>query len=169
MDTQKKHNNRIFFSGFKQRGFTLIEILIAISVMTIGIVGIYTIVPNIIAVTGANTDKFIASQLAREGIELVRNIRDTNWLKGLSWDNGLTGCVEGCEIDYNDSSLSPFMDRNLKVDTDGFYNYQNGTDTKFKRKIIITPNGDVLNVKVQIVWSGKGSPYETLENLYNWR
>jgi prepilin-type N-terminal cleavage/methylation domain-containing protein len=152
-----------------KQSFTLIEIIVAISVMTIGILGVYALVPKVIGITSANTNIFIAYQLAREGIEIVRNIRDTNWLQGLAWNEGLTGCSGGCEIDYNDSSLVSYQDRYLKVDSNGFYNYETGKQTKFKRKIIITPDTDILNIKVQITWSGKGSPFEIEENLYNWR
>ena len=159
----------------KFKGFTLIEVLTAISVMIIGILGIYALVPRMIYVRAINTDRFIASQLAREGIEIVRNIRDSNWLHpGLNWDNGLRHCENGCEADYNDTVLTSFADRFLRIDTlTGFYNYdppsQTNLKTKFKRKIIITPGTDTLNVKVQITWGGKGSPFEVEENLYNWR
>jgi len=153
----------------KFKGFTLIEIMVAISVMIIGILGVYALVPHIISLSGANTDRFRAAQLAREGLELVRNIRDTNSLEGVAWDEGLTNCSGGCEIDYNDSAPVTYGDRYLKIDSDGFYNYENGQETKFKRKIIITPNSNVLDVKVQIIWPGKDSPFEVEESLYNWR
>jgi prepilin-type N-terminal cleavage/methylation domain-containing protein len=153
----------------KEKGFTLIEMLIAVSVMTIGIVGVYALVPQIISVTASNTDKLIASQLAREGMELVRNIRDTNWLKNANWDAGLTGCIGGCEMDYNDSALSFFAGRKLKIDANGFYNYESGNESKFVRKITITPSSDTLTVKVEISWEGKYSPYSVTEKLYNWR
>ena len=162
------------------KAFTLIEVIVAISVMAIGVLGIYALVPRIVSISGANLNKFIASQLAREGIEIVRNIRDTNWLEQVSdsanpWNEGLTDCSTGCEADYNtpateDPILTSYgQGRYLKVDADGFYNYENGTSTKFKRKITITPGADMLNIKVEIIWHGKGSPFQVEENLYDWR
>jgi len=160
-----------------QKGFTLLEILIAISVMIVGIVGIYALVPKIISVTSVNTDRFIASQLAREGMELVRNIRDTNWLEGESWDMGLTICQPAnnkfCEAEYDDHSLTsydagPDSGSFLQVDSNGFYNYGEGTQTKFKRKIKITPQGNVLKVEIELSWEGKGSPLVIKENLHKW-
>lgn len=145
------------------------EIMVAVSIMTIGIVGIYAIVPRVVSITAEQNNKFIASQLSREGIEIVRNIRDSNWLERVNWDNGLTDCSGGCEIDYDDLALVSFQGRYLKIDSNEFYNYQDGQDTKFKRKITITPDTDILNVKVEINWLGKGSPFEIEENLYNWR
>jgi len=153
---------------YRRDGFTLIEILIAISVLIVGIVGVYAIVPRIVGVTAENRDEFIASQLAQEGLEIVRNMRDSNWLRGVAWDSGLNNCSSGCEIDYNDASFSSYADRFLKIDNNGFYNYDSGEDTKFKRKITITPSSNVLDVKVEIFWSGKGSPFQIEEKLYRW-
>ena len=155
-----------------KKGFTLIEVTVAIFVITVGIVGIYTLVPKIISISSANIDTFIASQLAREGIEIVRNIRDTNWLEGNSWDDGLNNCAGGCEIDYNDPALVTFQNRYLKIDPNnpnkGFYNYENGKDTKFKRKIVISGT-DILNINVEIIWPGEDSPFLVKENLYDWK
>jgi prepilin-type N-terminal cleavage/methylation domain-containing protein len=155
------------FSFSKKSGFTLIEIIMAILVMTIGIVGIYAILPRIISVTATHIDRFIASQLAKEGIEIVRNIRDTNWLEGESFDNGLSD--GDWRVQYNKDYLLPFLDEPLRIDQ-GFYNYDQGELTKFKRKVTLShPQPDILNVKVQISWPGKGSPFEVEENLHDWR
>lgn len=150
-------------------GFSLVEIVIAISVMTIGIVGAYAVMPTMFRNQAINLDEFAASQLAHEGMELVRNLRDNNWLALQDWKTGLLGCSIGCEIDYNDAGLSSFQNRFLLVDTNGFYNYESGQPSKFKRKIIIQEQGNALNVKVQLLWAGKGSPFEVEENFYDWR
>ncbi|MBU2579067.1 prepilin-type N-terminal cleavage/methylation domain-containing protein [Patescibacteria group bacterium] len=153
----------------KGEGFTLIEIMIVISVLCIGIVAIYSLVSKSISVGSSNVNSFLASQLAKEGVEIVRNARDANWLKGVNWITGLTGCSNGCEGDYNDSTLSPWNNRFLKIDSNGFYNYETGTDTKFKRKIIITtPFATSTSVEVQVIWPGLGSPFIVKENLYDW-
>lgn len=143
--------------------------MIAIAVMTIGIVGIYAIVPRIISIISINSNRFIAAQLAREGIEIIRNIRDSNWLGELDWRQNLIGCAGGCEIDHNDDSPVFFQNRFLKTDSNGFYNYELGENTRFKRKITITENPDILDIEVEIIWSGKYSPLIVQEQLYNWR
>lgn len=152
------------------KGFTLIEIMIAILVLSVGIVGIYALLPKIVLTFSVNTNRFIATQLAREGLELIRNIRDSNWLAGAEWSQNLTICSSGCEIDYNDSEPIIFQDRFLRIDSNGFYNYESGEPTKFKRKItIIQPQADLLEVEVEVSWAGRYSPFKVQEKLYNWR
>ena len=158
-----KFSFRIF-----KKGFTLLEIMIAISVMTIGIMGIYALVPKIISIGGANNNRFIASQLAREGLEIVRNIRDTNWLEGNSFDQGLNN--GDWRVQYNRDYLLSFSDEPLKIDAQGFYNYNSDQLTKFKRKVTIShPESNNLDVKIQITWSGKGSPFIIKEKIYDWK
>jgi len=160
----------------KSKGFTLLEVLAAIFLITIGIVGTLTLVQKTITFTQATSSRLITAYLTQEGIEIVRNIRDSNFLKihqgveGVSWNDGLTGCSGGCEADYNDPSLTSYAGRFLKIDA-GFYNYDSGVDTLFKRKITITPEGtDILKVLVQVQWQERGKSYEVIaqENLYKW-
>jgi len=189
----KKRSKR--FTPFRDKsltGFTLLEVMAAIFVVTVGLMGIFTVIQNLSAQTSISSNRLIASYLAQEGIEIIRNIRDTNWLEqkvatSTSWDEGLTGCSAGCEIDYfcttvedpnpNDPNGHRCLDlygvdgHFLRIDTNGFYNYASGNETKFRRKIILTKEGnDVLKVEVLIRWQEKGKNYEisTLEKLHNW-
>lgn len=63
------------------RGETLIEVIIALTVLIMGTVGSL----HLLGVAGKNNqitkEKVLATDLAREGIEAVRSIRDTNWLR----------------------------------------------------------------------------------------
>lgn len=141
----------------------------AIFVLMVGVVGSFGVLPVMIRNQASNTDIFLASQLASEGMELARNIRDKNWLFGQDWKTGLTLCSTGCEIDYNDASFSANLNRFLKTDANNFYNYEAGTNTKFKRKITIQEIGGYLNVKSEVFWNGNGSPFLAEGNFYDWR
>lgn len=149
-------------------GFTLIEIGMAITIMALGVVGIYALVPRITSVALISNNQFIASQLAKEGLEIVRNIRDSNWLAGDSFNNNL---AEGdWLVQYDTQAMLPYIDEFLRISTDGFYNYTEGEITKFKRKITLCYlDAYILNIKVQVNWVGKGSPFEIQENLYDWK
>ncbi|MEK7583844.1 MAG: hypothetical protein AAB490_01250, partial [Patescibacteria group bacterium] len=62
-------------------GFTLIEGIISIGIIsTAMMVGLGLAVSNLTAAQ-ANSDRIIAANLAREGIEVVRHVRDSNWLR----------------------------------------------------------------------------------------
>ena len=148
-------------------GFTLVEILIAITIFFIGVVGIFSLLADSINTASFSVDNFTASQLAQEGMEIVRNIRDQNWLNLADYSSGLSTCQAGCEIDYNDIAFVAYQASFLKIDINGFFNYQQGENSKFKRKIIITPQTDFLNVKVEVFW-GQNNLYKTQDNLYDW-
>jgi len=158
------------------------EVIVAIFVIVVGLVGVLSLVSQTIFSSTVSKDKLIAAYLAQEGIEIVRNIRDTNWIEAESytndWDEGLTGCSTGCRVDYTtptqvDPNLSTDWNQYLNIDGSGFYSYSPGTPTKFKRKITIGagPIGDSMNVKVEVFWEEKGKTYsfESQENLYNWK
>ncbi len=150
------------------KAFTLIEILIAITVITIGVVGSYAAITRVASITFSNSYRFIASRLAQEGIEIVTNIRDANWVERTDWDNGLN---DGNHlVQYNEENLLTYSDTPLKIDSNGFYNYDSGSSTRFTRKVTITHISlDEIKVKIQITWSEKGSPLEVEEHLYNWK
>lgn len=156
----------------KKGGFSLIEAFVAISILMVGVVGSFGVLPTMIKNQTMNADVFTASQLANEGMELVRNLRDNNWLLEQAWDGGLNICPAstGCEIDYNDPALVVSQNRFLKIDSNNFYKYDSTEkDSKFKRKITTQKTGEILNVKVEVFWNGKGSPFLAEGNLYDWR
>ncbi len=157
-----------------KNAFTLLETIIAIFVLTVGLIAVMSLAHRAIFAAQIASSRLVAGYLAQEGVEIVRNIRDSNWLAqrgnpALPWDENLA--AGNWEADFDDFTLTSFQDRNLKIDG-GFYNYSSGENTKFKRKITIArPTQDVIEVFVQITWQERGSS-QTLtleEHLYNWR
>jgi len=97
------------FSSIKNTGFTLVETLVAIAILSLAITG-----PMVIAEKGIGSaiyarDEVTAFYLAQEAIEYVRNVRDTNRIGGYAggwlWEFGATGanCLDTsgqrCQID----------------------------------------------------------------------
>jgi len=186
----KKTKNKIFlpFQFKSQESFTLLEVIGAIFLITVGIVGVFSLITMTLSSATYSSDKLIASYLAQEGIEIVRNIRDTNWLEGGTnpWNEGLvtTDCSTGCRADYTyssttDPTLPPYNNEYLNIDGNGYYSYSAGTPTSFQRKITISKEEyppasgkyDKMTVQVEVSWQEKGKPYSVpaQENLYNWR
>ena len=159
----------------KNKGFTLIELVIAIFILVVAIIGVYNSYSTVIVLTAGASSRFTGAYLAQEGIEIVRNMRDNNWLKRQNWMNGLVPrCLNGCEADYKTGTspelhLTPWpSDGNyLKIKGTNFYSYDDiGDDvspTKFKRKIKIRPQDHlgsnqgttVLKVFVLVTWEDK--------------
>jgi prepilin-type N-terminal cleavage/methylation domain-containing protein len=168
---------------FKNKGFTALELLTAILVIAIGVLGAYSVVQRIFAQTIDSANRIQAAYLAKEGIEVVRNIRDTNWVeRNPDWDDGLG--AGNWEADYNDSSLTSCPGactssnlRFLRIDGSGFYSYSfGGTATKFKRKITISSvapvsGKDGIKIEVEVSWQKRGKEHRLTiqENLYDWK
>ena len=66
--------------------FSIIEVMIGIFVFSLGLVSIYMLLVSALSVNEYNKNAIIASNLAREQMEIYRNIRDTNYLKFKKWD-----------------------------------------------------------------------------------
>ena len=153
-----------------KKGFTIVELLVVILIISIGITGSYALVGNIFASSSLMAQRLSAAYLAQEGIEIVRNIRDSNWVNGDSWDDGLP--FGDFEADYTALSLSDsYFGNKLKIDNN-IYNHTSGTDSIYDRKITISLNGDgSLNVAVIITWFSNSSNHSILieENIYDWK
>jgi prepilin-type N-terminal cleavage/methylation domain-containing protein len=159
-----------------QKGFSLIEMLIAVVVVTTGVLGTFSMISEFSGQSQTIRDNFIAAYLAQEGIEISKNIRDNNIIQGNDWNDGLTNCNSGCEANYNDLSLS-LWDGDGRVlyieDTSGHYKYietpsANDIRTYYKRRITITPTAsDELEIRVDVYWEDKTMMVKT--KIYNWR
>lgn len=75
-----------------KNGFTLIEVMAAVAVLSIGLIGALTSITNNLRNISAGEKRIIAAGLAAEGVELARNVRDTNWLQGAAdWKDRIEG------------------------------------------------------------------------------
>jgi prepilin-type N-terminal cleavage/methylation domain-containing protein len=139
----------------KKSGFTLVETLVAISVLSLSILGAFTAVQSGLQKSIYVKDQISAFYLVQEAMEYIHNIRDKNALVAMSsggspddWLVGLANsasdpCYYGdgrvCKIDSPAGSIStcgatgscPF----LKQDANYLFGYTSGTDTRFKREI----------------------------------
>lgn len=163
------------------RGFTLLEVLVAIFILTTGIVGVFGLIHHTVSFTSATQNKLGASYLAQEGVEIVRNIRDSNFLKiragvaGANWKDGIDVpaglCAAGCKADYNAASLDPGSPSASILRDGTLYSYDSGSATSFTRIITITPDGpNKIFVEVKVAWQERGESQGVIASseLYNW-
>src|SRR5690242_4413011 len=75
----------------RDRGFTLIEVLISMFVLTIGLVSLLSVFTVAMASTQSSQQDLIAKQLASEAMESIFTARDTSqlaWANLLNTGNG---------------------------------------------------------------------------------
>lgn len=157
----------------KNKGFTLIEVIIAVAVIVTALVSLIALITFSVSGIRLGGPKIIAINLAQEGIEIVRNIRDSNWLADKrtsdTWDDGLDSGQ--WRVQYNQLGLLSFSNMSLKIDSNGFYQYDLGSNTPFYRKIIIAHIGNnQIKAISEVTWSEKGRSQiiQVEDILYNW-
>ena len=170
---------RFSFSKKNNTGFTLIEVIAAIFLIIVGLVGVLIVVQQFFPTIKIASSQLTAAYLVQEGIEIVRNIRDTNWLNGQEWTTGIFCSgppLSECQADYtNTTNLDNFTGEQLKISS-GFYSYQPGISSPFVRKITVasttdSDNTDIIDVTVLVTWQMAGKSYQAsaTEYLYNWK
>lgn len=167
----------------KRRGFSLIEVIVALFVVSVGLVGMISLVFYSTRGESVNRDRLIASQLAQEGVELTRNVREDNWLKGQNWYKGLQdpscwGCPDHTikfTIDYQDNQkmVSDIDEGTLQVEEGKYYVHDDShPDSKFKRMITIESSSNASSsVSSKVQWEDRGETHTYVADtvLYNWR
>lgn len=73
-----------------QRGFTLVEVIVMMAVLTIGVLATLAVANVAVRSSERNEQQAVGANLAREGVELVRAIRDSNW--SAKTDGSGSGC-----------------------------------------------------------------------------
>src|SRR5262245_35142172 len=71
------------------RGQSFIEAMVALTIIITSISSALALVQSSITASRVGGSQIIAANLAREGIEVVRSLRDGNWLSGNGFDEGL--------------------------------------------------------------------------------
>ncbi len=73
-------------SSHDRLAFSLIDTIIAVAVLSISILGITSLTLVSIQANQFNSNRLKAYYFAQEGLEAVRNMRDSNWLQNYEWN-----------------------------------------------------------------------------------
>ncbi|MEK7068055.1 MAG: hypothetical protein AAB956_03595 [Patescibacteria group bacterium] len=175
-----------------KKGFGVLEVVVVAGIIIIGLLPLVALVMQSITSSQLNKNKFIAVMLAQEGIELVRNRRDSNWQNGVSWaemmanpaaTNGLKG--DGSYRVENNSGIISFSDvtgiadpnARLIIDSDGVYRHSGaGEQTLFSRLIETGNSASCLDSECLIAtstvqWQEHSGVknYSITVEMYDWR
>lgn len=89
-------------------GFTLIEVLIAVALLGVGILGSAVMFSSTFKSMRSDKNEAVALNLAQEGLSMIETVRDENWLKTSGCDGTSGACPDG-RI-YADCSTDPNCD-----------------------------------------------------------
>lgn len=93
-------------------GFSLVEILVVTSVITLGFMAVLSLIRKAIIVYYNNQNYLVAATIAQQGLELTRYIRDDNWLTGELFNANITRDAQ------NDSKTIFAIDQQAMIDSD---------------------------------------------------
>lgn len=155
-----------------QGAFTLIETLVAVVIFTTSLATLLLIAGRGVAGSTSARQDLAARMLAMEGIEVARNIRDSNYIAGVAWDQRLVpDCQGGCDVDYSIASPASgpgldaasagqplWLQNTFPVSTAAYSGVTNDAqETSFRRTITVTPTGqDEIFVESVVTWQAAG-------------
>lgn len=173
-------------------GFSLVEVLVASFMIAIVVVAVTRLSASAEKFTGVGRETFVATNLAREGLELIRAMRDTNWFtstdRTLWLEHGLCS-VNGEEFADSNRQLAVDAKSVRAIDTLDSGSGQLYIDpqnhewtlassqqvTPYARTIDIdcsTKDNDppLITVTARVNWNSRGVDREVsvTEQLYNW-
>ncbi len=147
------------------KGFTLIETLVAIAIMMLAVAGPLTISHRAVMSALYARDQVTASYLAQDAVEYIRSVRDSNVVAGGSWLTApisLAACLgQNCKIDTVAGTIAACGGScpALLFDNSNRYQYATGSLSPFTRTIRIDnpvaagETTDEATVTVTIQWS----------------
>jgi len=174
------------------QGFTLIETLVAVSLLVIAIAGPMSLAAQSLSSAFYARDQMTAFHLAQEAVEAVRFVRDGNILTNNTAGSPVndlfadipdtTGKAFTVDIRYNDPSQSmelcsgPCGALDYDIDT-ALYGYGTGSNwqtTRFTRTVSVTAvagSQDEFKVTSEVRWRSGALQERAVtinENLYRW-
>lgn len=151
-----------------ERGFTIVEVLVAITIFSIAVAGVITASAQGGINVNAARNRLTATYLAQEGVELMRAKRDSYVISASTYTAGwatfvadaTAACtnVGPCDIDVSDTtttvpgtsaaygfrfitcaSSSCVLSRDTSTSAFGYYAHGSGTPTMYTRRITVVP------------------------------
>jgi len=192
MNLNNKQNNKIF-KNTKESGFTIIEALVAVFILTISVLAMLNLTASSASSARYANNELTANYLLQEAIDSIRNSRDTlaflqKDLVDGGWNNfksrygspsskcfAPNGCIlkieefspaslTGGDIVACSTNCTP-LNYESSPDSSLFYKYSGGgSPSNFTRKVTMVDNVDNIKVTATVSWlNGTSQRTQSLE------
>ncbi len=164
------------FNVKMRNGFSILETVVSLGIITIGIIGVLGLFTQTIRSGEISFNQEIAINLAQEGIEVIRNQRDSNWIiPNIDWNDGINGTEY--KVNFKNDNTWEIIEatgfQKLYLRSEKIYTHETGNNTQtiFERKIEIKNNTDMLEITSTVQWTERGNTQSIImkDNLYNWQ
>jgi hypothetical protein len=167
-----------FLNFNKKDGSLMIESLVGISLIIIGLFGLFSLISKSLSRSVESVHKIQAAYLAAEGVEVVKNIIDINQARMggflfnldtsfplyISYDTFDGGTLNSTDTVFFTTSSGPGM----------FFQRQDiyAEPTIFKRYVRVSGSGDLIRVTSTVLWAesdGRNYDVNLVQEFKNWR
>lgn len=131
----------------------MLEVVLSLFVLSVGMVTIVEVLSQSLKYSYSTRDTIIATELAQEGVELMRNERDNDFV---ALHNGFTSFTDPhCHIDWNDGSLTCWSSQGANSRyylqyVGGRYGHSNTTQERYSRYINIQLSGSGVDERARV-------------------
>ena len=159
----------------KNKGITLIEVMVSLVFLSTGLIPLFGVVISSINLSVRIKSNLVAANLAQEGVEIVRALRDKAWMDDAPFNRDLT---PGNHLVSWDSDSLLFYNPNSYIkfnSATGIYSQTTGIDTIFKRRINIVLVPSTCNCEVivtsNVSWLEKSIAHSIVVegHLFDWK
>jgi Tfp pilus assembly protein PilV len=167
-------------SNRSKSGQTIVELLISISVLTVGFMGILNLLNQSLSMNRMVTDSYTGLNLSTEGLEIMKNMVDHNIILHQPWNQDLCPSAS-FEVDYATNDLTatgvklafPTSTTKLLYDTSAGFQYGTGSPVNFTRTVKTDcSNPDRIRVTSLVSWTTRGNAKfetEAEDYFFDWR
>jgi Tfp pilus assembly protein PilV len=184
---KKNKTTKSFQQSSRQTGFMMIEAVLSIFILGTILIVFVQIISKTYSEKNDKINILIATSLAQEGIEVVRNVRDTNWKSDRDGFDSSNWPVSGNQNAYVEYSINYDVSPALKShppsnllrirSADNFYTHATWgatgtlTASKFSRTVNIgAKNASTGSVSVTstVTWNSGAKNVSITDTLYEW-
>jgi prepilin-type N-terminal cleavage/methylation domain-containing protein len=180
---ERARNSLFIIRNSRARGFSLLETLVALAILTAAVTGPMNLATVSIRSASLAHNNIIASFLAEEGMEIVRAGRDRGAYAG-DWLANIGICeAQDCKVDAinTDAPISSCggigtCPKIQYESASGSFRHDTGSNSIFTRSVRITKVGDgskEIVVTVIVSWKERFLPQDSkvtiTTNLSNWK